>query len=343
MKQLQKESKLEVSNVTESQLDNSLLKKERNKHEKINISSIARANAKSIANQLTVVANGIGESKKEARSKSELKGQNGQVKSEKVHSLKAMDNFRSVSKNYFQHIKNTLGGKIEKNINAETVKDYILTNLIAEKFEGSTANTYLSILEKTAESLEKLTNKTYITKAEFKQVKDEIKKDFNLQKLHRNRAYKNPQAIQKEMERFSEFALSSKLQIELGMRIDDAIDSSKWSINSDRSITITDSKAGITYTTKTASKELEEEITVAKASGYQVPTTTYANELKEAVENTDHVWKKNSSHGLRYNFAQNRLQELIKEGKTYAQAKGQVSLEMGHSRLSITDTYTSFK
>ncbi len=52
---------------------------------------------------------------------------------------------------------------------------------------------------------------------------------------------------------------------------------------------------------------------------------------------------KKSSHGLRYSFAQMRLTELFKQGKTFDQAKGQVSLEMGHSRLGITDVYTSFK
>lgn len=307
----------------------------------INIGSIARANAKSIANQLTVVVNGMGESKREARATSGMTGQNGQNKSDKVHSPKAMDNFRSVAKNYFQHVKDSQGGRIEKNINVETAKDFIVTKL-NQGLEGSSANTYISVLEKVAEGLEKMTNKTYISKNEFKSMKNEVKEQWDLKKVHRDRSFDNPLAIQKEMERFSEHTLSTKLQIELGLRVDDAINSRKWTVNENNTLTISRSKGGITYQTAPLSKDLQKEVIQAIKHDFKISETAYTDNLKEAVRTAGEVWEKHSSHGLRYNFAQVRLQALIKEGKTFTEADAQVSLEMGHSRTSITDTYTKF-
>ncbi len=304
----------------------------------INIGSIARANAKSISNQLTTVVNGINQSKVQAKKESNLTGQNGHSKSDKVHSLKSMDNFKSVAKNFFQYVKDTQGGRIEKNINVETAKDFILTKL-DKGLEGSSANTYISILGKVAEGLEKMTNKTYITKEEFKNMKAEIKEQWDLKKVHRDRAYKNPDSIEKEMQKFSEYQISTKLQIQIGLRIDDTVNSQKWKLNENGTMTIIGSKNGIAYETKALSAELRNEVKLAISLNYEVAKSTYAEELKEAVENTGQTWQKNSSHGLRYNFAQSRLSELIKEGKSFDEAKGQVSLEMGHSRLSITDTY----
>lgn len=47
----------------------------------------------------------------------------------------------------------------------------------------------------------------------------------------------------------------------------------------------------------------------------------------------------NSSHGLRWNFAQERFQDLISRGVAYEKALGVVSAEMGHHRISITEHY----
>lgn len=304
--------------------------------------NITRANAKSIANQLTQVVNGLGQSKLQAKKEGDLKGQNGHAKSDKVHSRKSMDNFRSVAKNYFQYIKDTVGGRIEKSINAETAKDFVLHKLALGEIKGSTANTYLSILEKVAEGLEKMTDKKYISQTEFKEMKSEIKEVYDLRKEHINRAYENPSAIQAEMEKFSEYALSSQLQIELGLRIDDAINSEKWSLNDDGTMTVSSSKNGITYQTAPLSEALQKAVTEAKNSGYQVSETSYSNDLKEAVANAGETWERKSSHGLRYNFAQDRMQSLLKAGKSFYEAKAQVSLELGHSRLSITDIYIKF-
>jgi len=45
------------------------------------------------------------------------------------------------------------------------------------------------------------------------------------------------------------------------------------------------------------------------------------------------------SHGLRWNFAKNRLLEYASAGYTYEQSLLLVSKEMKHNRASITEHY----
>ncbi len=63
----------------------------------------------------------------------------------------------------------------------------------------------------------------------------------------------------------------------------------------------------------------------------------YRNELKQSAAKTGQVF--NSSHGLRWNFAQERFADLIGRGVAYEKALGIVSSEMGHHRISITEHY----
>ena len=50
-----------------------------------------------------------------------------------------------------------------------------------------------------------------------------------------------------------------------------------------------------------------------------------------------------SFHGLRYTYAQNRYAELIRDGKTPAYARKEVSLCLGHNREAITKIYLAEK
>jgi hypothetical protein len=70
---------------------------------------------------------------------------------------------------------------------------------------------------------------------------------------------------------------------------------------------------------------------------YRANYGEYREALKEAVEQTNQKWS--GTHGLRYSFAQERLEELENNGYTDLEAKGQTSLEMGHSRLDILYGY----
>lgn len=69
----------------------------------------------------------------------------------------------------------------------------------------------------------------------------------------------------------------------------------------------------------------------------KVDHKAYRTELKAAAVATGQGF--NSSHGLRWNFAQERFAYLMSRGVAYEKALGVVSSEMGHHRISITEHY----
>ena len=135
------------------------------------------------------------------------------------------------------------------------------------------------------------------------------------------------------MQLSSLYYISAKLQLEAGLRLDDAINSSKWKINDDNSITILGSKNGLYYSTKKLSDKTIRQLKLAKESGYYAPKNAYVKDLKAAGADS------RGTHGLRYNFAQERYEELRKEGMSHIEALAQVSIDMGHSRVEITRHY----
>lgn len=77
---------------------------------------------------------------------------------------------------------------------------------------------------------------------------------------------------------------------------------------------------------------------IAEKGVFRFDKDAFRADLRETCyktgENAD-----NGPHGFRYNYAQNRYQELIRQGYTAQHAKYIVSRELGHGRASITDRY----
>ena len=73
---------------------------------------------------------------------------------------------------------------------------------------------------------------------------------------------------------------------------------------------------------------------IEKHQEFRVNPNHYRKDLKNTAKITRQ--KYTGSHGLRWNFAQERLLELQKSGFTYEQCLQQVSWDMGHERADIT-------
>ena len=216
-----------------------------------------RASAKAVINQIMSQANGIGSSKTEARNQSNTIGQNGQKISSKAHSIKSLQNLRSITTQYVNYIKEEHGNRVAKHINNETIKAFINHKLEQGNSQG-TINTYISTLAKMSDNLNSLGINT--SRAEITAYRNELKANGNdLQKNHINRAYNNPQAIVNEM-RDSPYFLSAQLAYEAGLRADDTIHSDKWTLNADNTLHITGSKNGINYTTSALSDETAQRV-----------------------------------------------------------------------------------
>ena len=80
------------------------------------------------------------------------------------------------------------------------------------------------------------------------------------------------------------------------------------------------------------------EMYLEENGSFEIAYDAYIDALKEAAEKTHQTY--NGSHGLRWNYAQNRIVELQEYGYSYAQSEQIVSWEMKHNRASITQHYT---
>lgn len=294
-----------------------------------------RASVNSVIKAVMSNANGIGESKRDSRANSGIKGQNGQNISTKAHSISSIQNMRTVATQYFNHVKENHDGRVLENVNADTMKEFIDKKL-EDGLSGASANTYISELARISDNLNQLGVDT-VSRAEITDYRNELKEDHNLQSEHSNRAYDNAENIVSSMYENTAYGLSSELQYEAGLRADDALNSDKWSINEDGSLHIENSKGGIEYDTKVLNEDLLEKVREAIEQEYKGNYEDYREALKDAVNENGEEW--NGTHGLRYDFAQERFEELKEQGFNDNEALAEVSLEMGHSREEITEHY----
>lgn len=294
-----------------------------------------RASANAVIKAVMSQATAIGESKSKARAESTIKGQNGHKVSSKAHSIKSVQNMRSVTTQYINYVKENYGNKVVQHIHKESIQSFLQKKSI--EVSGGSLNTYISTTAKLVDNL----NKVGINSIERKDVhnlRTEFKiNNINLSKEHTNRAYQKIDQIVKNVESASGFSLSVKLQAQAGLRIDDATNSSKWKINDDNSITVFRSKNGLNYTSVPLDYKLVQEVREAIQDGYKIDKTEYGQILKEAIENTGQEF--NGSHGIRYSFAQERINELKEYGYTHEEALSEISQNMGHSRNEITCHY----
>lgn len=96
-------------------------------------------------------------------------------------------------------------------------------------------------------------------------------------------------------------------------------------------------KPGLVALNLVTYKELED--ILRKEGVFKIDYYSYLKSLKVASQKT--AQKYQGSHGLRWNFAQNRLAELQKYSLSYREARQVVSWEMKHFREDITGHYTA--
>lgn len=167
-----------------------------------------------------------------------------------------------------------------------------------------------------------------------------------LRRFHGTRNYQNPTAMISAMQT-DEGRLTSTIQHESGLRITAAtqvgLDQLKGLVKDKYS---GEMRGQIQYVCKggnvltaTVSHKTYSELQghILNNGELKIDHKVYRNELKEAAAKTGQVF--NSSHGLRWNFAQERFADLIGRGIAYEKALGVVSAEMGHHRISITEHY----
>jgi hypothetical protein len=296
----------------------------------------SRASSNATIKMIMSNANGIGSSKADAKRESSITGQNGQSISSKAHSIKSTQNLRTVVTQYVNHVKAEYGGRVVKNINQETIKEFI-NNKIENGLSLAAANTYISELAKMSDNLNQLgVNST--SRADIVGMRGQlIEKHGTMQSPKVDRTNKDPIAIINSMNANTPYGVSSELQVMAGLRRDDAINLDKLTINQNNTITVNGSKNGLNYTTKVLPETLINRVSEAQNMGYRVNKDEYSQTLKDCVEDTNQVWK--GSHSLRYDYANMEHGKNIENGIPKDESISQIALNMGHSRSEITNHY----
>ncbi len=262
--------------------------------------------------QILQKVNGIGTSKKETREQSGVKSlESGHKISDKVHSFKSMENLKNDLTNLATYAKTEFKIQDIKAINIDIVSSWIESKNIGY----STASNYFSELNKVSDHFN-------FTKEEIKDLRAELKSDLPKAELE-TRAYKNLEKLELKDKHQAAF----ELQRDYGLRVNAAthIDLNKQ-LNGN---TLTYREKGGKLSRKELSPNLAQKLRENAVEGkYEVNKRTYARDLQKKIEESGQ--KFNGTHGIRHTYAQRKLE---------TNSKAEVSEEMGHSRIEITDTY----
>ena len=295
-----------------------------------------------------------GESKHLAKEKARLEG--ARTWSEigqqiNIHSYATAQTYKDVWHQFGHFAKETLGVRDMENLQAKHIRSY-LKSRIAKGVKYSTFQKEAAALGKFEKACNQFAVKTgsekiYNFKNEFKSVRKEAAKV--LERASETRVYQNPQLLISSLE--NEFhKLIAKIQLEGGARVYEASLIHKGQLQglsrdnrTSKDVGLIrldpgDTKGGkgrtISVSPKTYQKLSKH---IEKHQEFSVNSNHYRKDLKNTAKITGQ--KYTGSHGLRWNFAQERFLKLQKSGFTFEQCLQQTSWEMGHERADITLHY----
>lgn len=160
------------------------------------------------------------------------------------------------------------------------------------------------------------------------------------------RAYERPEAVVSRLDGDSQ--LVANLQLRSGLRVSEATLVERSQLLGIHRDEPTGREVGHLHMTRTKGgrprvalvpvdvyRQLSERLA---AGDLLVDRQQYRAALKDAAAESGQVYDGSSTHGLRWNYAQQRMAELIKT-QPYEVALTTVSHELGHSRGSITEHY----
>ena len=295
----------------------------------------------SVSNQVHQVFSSIiayGESKHEAKAEARSDGASNWHdigKSLDIYSYATADAYRDVATQAFSYIKEEYGVKDITQIEGQHIEAF-LQEKIEQGIAYSTFQQYAAALEKLEVALEKYTGQEYSFSQDIAEARQEAQATLEHSDVHR--AYDNPKELLENIDK-QDFKTIATAQYESGARIHE-LNHLKAEQFKENNVVEVQGKGGkirelqLTQSTYNALKSLVESQNNNKLI---FDTNAYRNELKNAAERTGQEY--NGSHGLRWNYAQEKFQELQEKGLSYEQALKEVSEALGHERADITEHY----
>ncbi len=296
--------------------------------------------------------NSIGTSKHEAKriARSELKSQSRSAtwheigKRLNVHSYRTADAYRAVWRHIANYAKQNFYVRDIEKLTGEHVAAY-LSSKVEDKVAYATFQQYAAAAEKLETAPNIYTDaKNVVNPHNLSSAIAEVRQTAQrtLARAAGHREYAAPKAIIGQLQ--SNFKIAGKLQLENGLRIFETNMIHKNQLLDGNRLKITKlagkgGKIRIVHLSFKLYRELSNAIKNSEHNRFEYDKSKYRANLKAAAIATNQSHAGKSSHGLRWNYSQNRMIELQKQGLTRTQALSQVSHEDGHNRADITEHY----
>ena len=255
-----------------------------------------------------------------------------------IYSYSTADDYREIWISAGRYAKVHFGLKDIEDITGAHLQAFLAAK-IEEGVKHATFMQYAAGLEKLAVALKMYaeshdTGKVYDFSGDIDVARKKAHK--TLQRFDGVRSYENPKELIEKLED-PIHKLIATIQYIGGARLDEVYGIMPDSLMADNRVTVK-GKGGKIRDIRIRPEHyahLEEHLN--KEGHFRFDKGKYLYHLKKASEESKQQY--NASHGLRWNFAQNRMQEVQKNGKVYEQGLVIVSQEMGHERADITEHY----
>lgn len=138
-----------------------------------------------------------------------------------------------------------------------------------------------------------------------------------------------------------EHRLAAQLQYHSGCRVSEISHlTSGRNLTVDGRLKLTNTKGGRVRVVTVPATVMRDLIShIDKYGEFWIDRAAYRWDIKDACDQTGEQYSRNGTHALRWNYAQERVQQLLDEGKRPDEVLSIVAGELGHTRPSITEWY----
>jgi len=268
----------------------------------------------------------------------------------KISSYKTMETYRDVWNEFGNFAKDSMGVRDFEKVDGGHVA-FFMQAKIHEGVGKQYLEKITSALGALERALERFTEEKGHAKAydfsERLEVLHEAKEAGVLKDGYHDRAYLHPERVIEHLQA-PEHQLAAKLQHEGGPRLEGVSLIKEEQLRGHGTDPFTGREVGVFYTEEKGGKGGEVQVSpevyerlrehIEAQGSFAIDQREYQRDVQEAARAAGE--EPEGTHGFRWNFAQERMEELQEKGKlNYDQARQEVSWEMKHERATITEHY----
>jgi integrase len=269
----------------------------------------------------------------------------------KISSYKTMKTYRDVWNDLGKFAKQELGVKDFEDMKGSHVAAFMKAKIDqgASRQHMEKITSAMGALER---ALERFSEDKHGTAREYDfsqrlEVLHEAKAENTLRDGYHDRAYLDPHGVISAIKE-EDHRLAAQMQLEGGARLGGVSRIEPEQLRGLGEDPFTGREVGVFYTTEKGGKGGEVRVTpetygrlrehIHTQGNFSIDERAYQRDVREAAVKVGE--DPEGTHGFRWNFAQERMEELVEKGRLdYEQARQEVSWEMKHERASITDHY----